>query len=272
VRQGVPVGGIAAFAESVRRLRLVRGGLAFCAVAALAAAFLLARDAQAQPTLMRAGTSPIVVLDVSWSITTAGYRTVHDTLRDLIASSPTLGLVLFSDTAYEALPPGTPSTVMRPVLRYLEPIDASSDALPPNPWGGSLSGGTRIWTGLETALRSLHRNHIKHGSVVLISDLADTPTERGKLVSQIVTFVRQGIPLQVVALNPAPEDERVFRDILDKPTALVSLRPTRRQPSREEQLAQFPSGLVAAGGILLVVLGANEVALARLSWGRRGRP
>ena len=44
---------------------------------------------------------------MSWSVSYDGYAQIEKTLSDLAGSGRRLGLVLFSDIAYEALPPGT---------------------------------------------------------------------------------------------------------------------------------------------------------------------
>ena len=65
------------------------------------------------------------------------------------------GLVLFSDTAYEAIPPGTPSEALRPLVRYFTLRPARTEGFlptfPVNPWANSFSAGTKISTGLELA-------------------------------------------------------------------------------------------------------------------------
>ena len=60
----------------------------------------------------------MLVLDVSRSIKPEANRTITDVLQQLIRSQSRLGLVAFSDIAYQLLPPGTPSRELRSLLRF----------------------------------------------------------------------------------------------------------------------------------------------------------
>ena len=63
-------------------------------------------------------TTAIVVLDVSASISSETYDRIAATLDRLADSNGRYGLVLFSDTAYLALPPGTAGAELRPFVRF----------------------------------------------------------------------------------------------------------------------------------------------------------
>ena len=58
------------------------------------------------------------MLDVSASISADTYSRIGATLSSLARSGGRYGLVVFSDQAYEALPPGTPASDLRPLVRY----------------------------------------------------------------------------------------------------------------------------------------------------------
>jgi hypothetical protein len=78
-------------------------------------------------------------------------------------------------------------------------------------------------------------------------------------------YERQRIPLNVVALNPSPEDERFFRRLLREPDALSFAQlPSAR--SREPSGATFPIALVAAAIAAAVALAGLELWGARLTW------
>ena len=74
------------------------------------------------------------------------------------------GLVLFSDTAYQALPPGTPVAELGPFERFFRVAPPTTPGLQPqpprSPWTSSFSAGTRISTGLSLALDVLQRDHV----------------------------------------------------------------------------------------------------------------
>jgi hypothetical protein len=99
------------------RTTIVRFGLAAALLGLLVAAFLLARNPRPDDSLLPAGSSPVVVLDLSWS-TSSDYQGIGATLRRLAASNRRIGLVVFSDAAYEMFPPGTPARELRSLLRF----------------------------------------------------------------------------------------------------------------------------------------------------------
>ena len=107
MRVVVPLPDVRVFRSAERRTRLLRIGLALALLATLAAAFLLAQGPRARAGTVLGGKSSIVVLDLSWS-TSSSPGEIERTLRGLASSGSRIGLVVFSDVAYEMLPPGTP--------------------------------------------------------------------------------------------------------------------------------------------------------------------
>ena len=110
------------------------------------------------------GSRGIVVLDLSASISSDTFERIGKTLRDLAATNSRYGLVVFSDVAYEALPPGTPSAELKPYARFftLPPPQAGFlPQFPVNPWTNSFSGGTRIAAGLGLALRLIQNEQLE---------------------------------------------------------------------------------------------------------------
>ena len=103
----------------------------------------------------------MVVLDLSASISSDTFSRIGETLRGSPTRDGRYGLVVFSDVAYEALPPGTPASALRPLVRYftLPSADAPGERadLPDQPVERAFSGGTRISAGLELAHRSCSR-------------------------------------------------------------------------------------------------------------------
>jgi hypothetical protein len=272
MRASIPLADAAAFGRTARRTALLRLGLAAALAGTFAAAVLSVPGSRGGAGLLDPGTSPIVVLDVSASVSSAGQqREIAAALRNLSSGGGRLGLVVFSDVAYEALPPGTPASELRPLVRFFErpPGPRSPRTAPRSPWAGALSGGTKIWAGLALAREMLRRDRVENGSVVLVSDLADAPNDRAQLADAIVAYVRDGIPLRVVALDPEPEDERLFRGFLERPGALVRVEQVRDRRLGASAAGAFPAGLVAAGAALLLLLALNEHLLGPLAWRRR---
>ena len=259
----IPLADARSFGAAELRTRLIRVGLALALAGTLAAAFVLASDSGAGNALLPSGTSPVVVLDLSWS-TSSDYRQIGQTLRELAASDRRIGLVVFSDTPYEMFPPGTPARELRSLERFFEgPKSRRADS----PWATSLSGGTRISSALLLALNILHRERIPNGSAVLVSDLGDSPNDRAALSAAVVTYLHEGIPLRVVGIDPAAEDARFFQDLLGTRPLAPRARGGAR-PGTSSSPGGLPIVLFVLGAVFLVLLAANEHLGARLHWSR----
>src|SRR5262249_19105565 len=157
-----------------------------------------------------------------------------------------IGLVVFSDTAYEALPPGVPASDLAPLVRYftLPPQTKPGfvQAFPPNPWGSTFTGGTRISTGMELA-HTIATEHRARPAVVLISDLDDDPSDLARLAVVLAAYRRDGIPVRVVGLNPSAQDIALFERLLG-PNDSIAQAPTLTEvPPRD--VTPFPWALLA---------------------------
>lgn len=249
------------FGAAESRTTFLRIGLAVALLVTLAAAFLLARSPRPSDSLLPAGTSPVVVLDLSWS-TSSDYRQIGSTLSRLAASNRRIGLVVFSDAPYEMFPPGTPARELRSLLRFFQGPKSRRAA---SPWASSLSGGTRVSAALLLAREVLRREGIANGSIVLVSDLGDAPNDRAALSAAVLGYVRAGIPLRVVGIRPAPADEQFFQGLLG--TRPIHPR-TGAGPSAAKAAPSsgLPLALLVAAAVFLVLLAANELACARLRW------
>ena len=203
------------------------------------------------------------MLDLSWS-TSSDYRRIGSTLRTLAASDRRIGLVVFSDAAYEMFPPGTPARELRTLLRFFEgPKSRRADS----PWATSLSGGTRISSALLLARDVLRRERIANGSAVLVSDLGDSPNDRAALSAAVVTYLRDGIPLRVVGIEPTAQDARFFQALLG--SRPLAPRPGGgARPATSSSPAGLPVALFVLGAVFLLLLAVNEHYGARLRWSR----
>jgi hypothetical protein len=264
MRRTIPLAAMGAVRRRAQRTLVVRVVLAAALVGTLAATFVGSHETKKGGGLLPVGKSPIIALDLSWSVSYDKSRLIERTIRDFANSGRRLGLVLFSDTAYEALPPGTRSDALKPFTRFFR-----GDGQP-NPWTDSFSAGTRISVALDLARRMFRRDHVPHGSVVLISDLADAPNDAPELARMLVAYAHDSIPLQVIAVNPAKEDDHLYRGALKSGGGTVttlSSGPSGHALPRVRP--SFPVGVVVAIGLLALLLGLNEHALGALSWGRR---
>ena len=195
----IPLADAGALAAVARRTTAIRLALIVVILATIAAALLVARHPDTHVLVPLSGRGDtIVVLDLSASISTDTYSQIGATLTTLARSNGRLGLVLFSDQAYEALPQGTPAADLAPLVRlFTLPTTTQSGfapTLPPNPWTASFSGGTRISAGLGLAHAIATSSGKTRPTVVLVSDLSDDPRDLTRLGSVLLAYRRDGIP------------------------------------------------------------------------------
>ena len=248
------------------RTRLLQAVLVAAAVALFALATASARALDpAKPTFLpeRSG---VLVLDLSLSVGEKDYADIRRTLRRLIDDDGSMGLVIFSDLAYELLPPGTPSAELRPLVRYLVSgrADGADAGRPVSPWSESFSAGTRISAALDLAREILDRDGVKNGSILLVSDLVTAPEDVAELTRTLHTLKRQSITVRVVPLSPLQTGRAVFETLLGK-SALIEpseLQNPKRVSTRTQ--APLPTEFLVLGGVLLALLAAHEHFAGRL--------
>ena len=287
----IPLGDAPSLARASRPTALVRTGIVLVAVGLLSLGAALVRSpASPADAVLGEGTrSTVVVLDFSASVSDLVYTQIARTLRAIeswAGESRRIGLVIFSDVAQEALPPGTRARELRPFVRFFVPKreritrgrpsvfrDAGPGAPPPtqyplSPWFGTFSGGTRISTGLALARQALRRDGVRSGRVVLISDLADAEDDVPRLTSELVAYGREGIELRVVALPPATEgDKEFYRRVVGEQASVATpaALPSEGGRTLDVSGASIPLGFALVAVLLAVVLAANELG-APLTW------
>jgi hypothetical protein len=261
--------------RSFRRAALRTGGIRWILVASalglLAAAFVFARGLEEQQSgLVPPGSSTVLVLDVSLSISEPDFRRSRRLVERLVGSRTPVGLVVFSDVPYELLPPGTPARELRPMLRFLTPIGSH---LPPNPWTTSFSQGTRISASLELAREMLRRDRVKDGSILLASDLQTAPTDYGDLGRSLARLRRSGIPIRVLPLSPSSDGITLFERLIGPEVFLTSIEPSAGPvPQIKASLhGKTPLGILVAGSLLFLALALHERFAGRLTLPRTRR-
>lgn len=261
--QGLPLADAPALAPAARRTAVQRAALALAVLGLAGAALLAAKDPEVRSeTFLPDDASGIVVLDLSASISGDTHRRIRSTLLRLAATGGRYGLVVFSDVAYEALPPGTPAPELRRVARYYDTRPGQLSER--SPWSVAFSGGTRISTGLDVARAVVERDRLENPALLLVSDLDDDVRDIPLLRRTLEELEAAGTEVRVVALEPAPEDERLFARLLRGPDAID--RATLEPPAAEAAVAVVPWALVVSVGLLALVLAAYEVWRARLRW------
>lgn len=269
----VPLADPRSLDRAARRTRVVRLLLAAALVAATVVAFLVAPRTPGRRFLPSDATG-IVVLDVSSSVKPETYYRIEQTLATIAASQSRLGLILFSDTAYEALPPGTAAQELKPMLRFFAPQSASTGAdaqTARTPWDQWFSAGTRISAGLYLAANLLQQEHVKKSAVMLISDLADDPTDLNRLTDAVLLLEQRKVPLEIVGLDPSAANADFFQRLLGTDALFRQARlPTGAQARGQlEVTGTFATWLAVVAGLAITLLALNEWWGEPLRW--RGR-
>ena len=227
----------------------------------------------------------IVVLDLSASISTDTFSRIGGTLSALSRSGSRIGLVVFSDQAYEAFPPGTPAADLAPFVRYFtlpkQRAPGFAPSFPDNPWQSTFTGGTRISAGLDLA-HQIALAGTRRATVVLVSDLDDDPGDLPRLASVLLAYRRDHVPVRIVGLNPSPNDLALLHAPALAATRRCVAAPTLAEAPPHDT-TPFPWTLVALAaargcGVCVarrvaprVSSGAADDAVARRARGRARR-
>ena len=252
---------------------MLRLALAAALLALLAVAFWMALDKDVKvDAFIPPDRSGLVVVDMSASISPLNYRRMGRALRRIAAANEPVGVVVFSDAAYELFPPGTQGKELRPLVRYFTPLPGSVKSafearFPLNPWQGSVfQAGTRISEGLRVARDVLRRDGIRNATVLLLSDLDAPQSDQLRLVDTISTLQNDGVDVRIVPLFPQPQNRAFFERLVGK-SAFVSATSLAR-PIESDELGlggRTPWLFLAVAGALVALLAANERACGRLS-------
>lgn len=269
----VPLSDLAPLESPARRTRAVRLATAVALIASVLATAATVPDVHGR-RFLPADAVAIVVLDLSSSIRLTTYRLIGFELASLAKTDQRVGLVVFSDVAYEALPPGTPASELQSFARYYqdETIRRGSDGspLPRNPWDEWFSAGTSISSGLQLAAQLLRTSGAGRGGVVLFSDLADDPTDLRPLGRVITQYEQRNIPLRVVALDPTPEDRDFWVELLG-PGSLSNVQIPTGDAGRGRLAVEssFPARFIVLGALVVFLLAANVILAEPITWRRR---
>ena len=270
-------------APVARRTRRLRIALALAALGLLGVALFLAQGAEARSTSYFAtGGEGIVVFDLSTSVDPIKYQRVYRVLTTLATPASRFGLVVFSDSAYEMLPPGTRGEEVRPLLRFFRPPrtpppptsreQAREQPLPSlgiqSPWSGTFRGGTRISTGLREARLIVERDQIENPTVLLMSDLDDSAFDTQALTQELIRYQAEGLRLRIVGLFPQSDDRVIFTGTLGEGVFVerTELLQNSELEERQTLIGDFPVAFSVAGAVLLLLLAVNEHACRRLTW------
>lgn len=264
----LPYGELEALRGPRRRAVARRAALGLGIGAAFLAALAIAFSRDARPNaVLPAGTTGMMVLDLSAS--TGAKAEVGELIRRIVAADERTGLVIFSDGAYEVLPPGTPGRDLAPMIRFFRPgPDRRTIA---DPWSSSFAGGTNVIAGIERALVSFERDEVASGSILLVSDLEFVPEQIARLPGLLMELQRTSVHVRILPVDARDEQRRFFERVLGG-DAFVDVGSARAiatgSASRASLFRLAEDGIpwlfVVLCASLLVLLAANERFCGRL--------
>lgn len=267
--EAVEIAGFQRLRLPALRTTALRVLFAAALVATTTGIILLARGAGAgrAAVLPESAKTGCVALDVSGSISGPIYERVSTTLQGIAEANQSVCLVMFSNTAYELLPPNSPPAALLQFVRFFKPIRIVNGfpQFRESPWA-QFSGGTHISKGFITAEQALQRAGVKHGSILLVSDLDDWPADEPALEAEALHLRAEHIPVRIVPLFAKQADKNYFaglfgHDALVKATAFRHTAREQVQPIA----SSVPWGLLALGGALVLLLFGNERWNTRLA-------
>ena len=201
----------------------------------------------------------------AWSSSTSRCRSTTRTttksdacLNGLIEDDARIGLVVFSDVAYELLPPGTPASHLRPMLRLLVPPRLGS---PVNPWTGDLPRRDEDLVGARPArgrFSSGTRSRMPRSSSSATSRPRPTTFPRSCRRSRRIR--QSDIELRVVGLGPSSDARTIFEGLLQRGRVRGSAASdsTSHEPPRTRSSELPLSRLLVLGALFFLALAAHE--------------
>jgi hypothetical protein len=253
----------------LRRATALRVLLALALIAVFLAACAIAISRDARPNaVLPAGTSGMIVLDLSGS--TGAKAEVGELIRRIAAADERTGLVVFSDGAYEVLPPGTAGRDLAPMIRFFTPGPGGRTIN--DPWSSNFAGGTNVLAGIERALASLRRDQVTSGSILLVSDLEFVPEQIARLPALLTRLGQANVDVRILPVDARPEQLRFFERVLGRDTfvdvgSATAIATGTSAGRRLFRIAEdgTPWLFVLLGAALLVLLAANERCCGRLA-------
>jgi hypothetical protein len=261
-RNAVTLADLGELHTRAQRTALVRLVFTLALLGTLALLFTFARSAGAgRAAVFPVGTNTgVVALDMSASISGPVYARVATTLRGIVNANQSIGLVMFSDTAYELLPPNSPPGALLQFVPFFTPLRfyGATPVFRETPWN-TFMGGTRIASGLEMARKALLRAKVRHGAILLVSDLGDASSDEGLLAAEALRLRTEHIPVRIVPLFAAAADVHFFAALFGRDAFVNPSVFTHTAKRHAESIAApAPWALLLLGALLVVLLAGNE--------------
>jgi hypothetical protein len=249
-------------APAGRRTRLHWTALATGLVALVIVVVAVARTGPARVDVLAQSGDTVVVIDLSGSTRAASKRIASALLGLTRTTDRRIGLVVFSDTGYEALPLAAPAQALRAWLMLL--ADGTSKDYP---WTPSFSGGTVISAGLSVARRMLLSRPPANRHVLLVSDLVDGVVDLPKLQSVVAQYQSEQIDLRVITVSDKSSGTQSNASFLQLPNAgFVTRAGQTIDPAMLTPRRASSTTLVVLVGAIALGAAAYELLLHPLTW------
>lgn len=261
-RDAVELGDLGDLRRPALRTAGTRVLLAAGLAATLAGIVLAARSAGAgrAAVLPKGASTGCVVLDMSASISGPVFERVSTVLNGIVSANQSICLVMFSDTAYELLPPNSPPGALLQFIHFFVPVRfyGGSPVFLQSPWD-TFSGGTRISTGLVAADAALKRAHVRHGAILLASDLDDSSADLVEMNSEALRLREEHMPVRIVPMFASKVNKNYFASLFGS-SAFVDPSVFRHRAHKQVQpiAAAEPWALIGLGALLVLLLAGNE--------------
>jgi Mg-chelatase subunit ChlD len=246
-----------------RRTRLVWVTLAAATLSVLVVFAVQARAQPEAPPILSPGSDAVIVVDLSGSALASSEAISRVLLALTRDPRRHLGLVVFSDTAYEALPPSTPVEGLKgwlELFRRGRPWEY--------PWSPSFASGTVISTGLVLARKLLRRDRVSDPHVVLVSDLADADPDLQRLATVVAQYQREHIDLRVIKVSPGTTPATESVSGLPNADFVADAASEIVDPTRSSGRGTLPVILAMLVCLLGALAAVNELSLHPLTWRR----
>ena len=117
----------------------------------------------------------------------------------------------------------------------------------------------------------LQQQHVKKSAVLLISDLADDPTDLSRLTDAVLLLEQRAVPLEIVALAPTAANADFFQRLLGSDAIFREAKlPTDAQARGQLQVTgTFGIWLAILAALTILLLALNEWWAEPLRWRRR---
>ena len=229
------------------------------------------------------GHATVVVLDQSKSIYAAAYKRIARRSSGSSRGRPD-GLVAFSDTAYEMLPPGARGTDLKPMLRFYAPTKTGQTSTRRRASGRargttSFSRGTKISSGLNLALVDVPPRPRQGRVILLVSDLQTAADDQPALAQALHKIQQDRGVAEGAAALPAqdrPPVLRVVRAAPGLPEAIADQGgPDQRGPApassgaRRGRCSSWPA---SSCSLWRQTSSCARASASRRRWRRRGDP